>query len=177
MQVQFPSVARDLFSRVNFQCRLSYSVHTPFCAVACFDICAHVKDPVVHVRFLGIMETLKHPVCTLDWVAQLCRSWLPLWEATKIFHLKQIPDMKFLFGSLQFSSVSSPIGSSGGHEERFSRDPLSVFSADGPWKQFWHGQGCLLFDVVLPAFPLLTMVLPTLQDALKDGFEEAVMVH
>ena len=31
------------------------------------------------------------------------------------------------FCSVQFNSVSWSIGSSGGHEERFSRDPLSVF--------------------------------------------------
>ena len=37
------------------------------------------------------------------------------------------------------------------------------------------GKGCPLFDVVHPTFPLPTMVLPTLQGALKNGFEEAVM--
>ena len=41
-----------------------------------------------------------------------------------------------------------PIGSSGGHEGRFSRDLLPVFSAGGPCEQFWHGQGCPVFDVV-----------------------------
>ena len=41
-------------------------------------------------------------------------------------------------------------------------------------EQFWHGQGCPLFDVVYPAFPLPTMVSPTLQGALKGGFGEAV---
>ena len=35
------------------------------------------------------------------------------------------------------------------------------------------GQRCPLFDVVHPTFPLLTMALPTLQGALKDGFGEA----
>ena len=42
--------------------------------------------------------------------------------------------------SVQFSSVPRPIGSSEGHEGRFSRDPLPVFSAGGPYEQFWHGQ-------------------------------------
>ena len=32
-------------------------------------------------------------------------------------------------------------------------------------------------DVVHPAFPLLTTALPTLQDALKNGFGEAVMAE
>ena len=34
----------------------------------------HVKNPVVHVRVRWIKETIKHPACTLGWVAQLCRS-------------------------------------------------------------------------------------------------------
>ena len=57
--------------------------------------------------------------------------------------------------------------------ERFSRDPLPVFSAGGPCEQFWHGQGCSLFGVVHPAFPLLTTASPTLQGSLKDGFGQA----
>ena len=60
----FPSgAARNFSSRVNFQCRLAYGVRTPPCAIACIFICAHVKDPVVHVRLRWIMETLKHPAC------------------------------------------------------------------------------------------------------------------
>ena len=31
----------------------------------------HAKDPVVHVRVWWIMETLKHPACTVGWVARL----------------------------------------------------------------------------------------------------------
>ena len=63
----------------------------------------------------------------------------------------------------------------GGHEGRFSRDRLPDFSAAGPCEQFWHGQGCPVFGVVLPAFPLPTTASPTLQGALKDGFGEAVV--
>ena len=37
----------------------------------------------------------------------------------------------------------------------------------------WAGMS--IFDVVHPAFPLLTKTLPTLKDALKDGFGEAVV--
>ena len=49
-QVRFPGAARDFSPRVNFQCRLSYGVRTPPCAIACNYDCVHVKDPVVHVR-------------------------------------------------------------------------------------------------------------------------------
>ena len=52
----------------------------------------------------------------------------------------------------------------GGHEGRFSL-----------CEQFWHGQGCLLFDVVHPALPLPTTASLTTQGALKDGFGEAVV--
>ena len=45
--------------RVNFQCRLSYSVCT-----SCTNICAHVKDTVVHVRVRWVTETSKYSACT-----------------------------------------------------------------------------------------------------------------
>ena len=32
------------------------------------------------------METLKHPACTVGWVARLCRSWLSPGKATRISH-------------------------------------------------------------------------------------------
>ena len=59
-QVRFPGAAKVFSPRVNFQCRL-YDVGTSPCAIACISICAHVKDPVVHVRLLWITETLKTP--------------------------------------------------------------------------------------------------------------------
>ena len=73
-QVRLPVAARDFSPRVNFHCILSYGVRTPPCAIACIYICAHVKDPVVNVRVLWIMEILKYPACTIGWVARLCRS-------------------------------------------------------------------------------------------------------
>ena len=54
-QVRFPDAARDFLPRVNFQCRISFGVRTPTCAIACINICGHVKDPVVHVRVRWIM--------------------------------------------------------------------------------------------------------------------------
>ena len=47
-------------------------------------------------------------------------------------------------------------GSFGEHDRRLSGDPLPDFSAEGYCEQFWHGQGCPLFDVVHLAFPLPT---------------------
>ena len=70
-QRQFPDAARDFFPTVNFHCRLFSGVHTHLHASTCSNIviCAHVKDPVDHVRVQWIMETLKHPACTVGWVA------------------------------------------------------------------------------------------------------------
>ena len=55
-------------------------------------------------------------------------------------------------------------------------DPLPVFSAGGRCDQFWHGQGCPLFDVVHPVFPL-----PTMQGdpprCPEGGFGEAVVAQ
>ena len=84
-QVRFPGAARDFSPKVNFQGRLSYGVRKTQCAIARIYICVHVKDPVVHVRVRWIMETLKHPACTLGWVARLCCSWLSPGKATRIF--------------------------------------------------------------------------------------------
>ena len=94
------------------------------------------------------------------------------------------PTLKKSSESVQFSSVLDQLDHrrGRGHEGRFSRDPLPVlffffFFAGGPCEQFWHGQGCPLFDVrvVHSAFPLPTTASPTLQDALQDGFEEALL--
>ena len=78
---------------------------------------------------------------------------------------------------VQLSSVPWLIGLSGGHKGQFSRDSPHVFSAGDHFEQLWHGQGCPLFDIFHPAFPLLTMASIPLQGALKDGFGEAVMAH
>ena len=85
-QVRFLGAAKDFFRRLNFQCRLSYGVHTPPCAIACINICAYVKDPVVHVRVRWIIETLKHPACTVGWLARLCRSSFSSGKETRISH-------------------------------------------------------------------------------------------
>ena len=52
------------FPRVHFQCRLSFGVPTSPCEITCIDICAHVKDPVVHVRVWWIMATQTYPAFT-----------------------------------------------------------------------------------------------------------------
>ena len=64
-QVRFPGAARDFLPRVNFQCRLSYGVRTPPCAIACINICAHVHDPVVHVRVRWIVATNTYQARTI----------------------------------------------------------------------------------------------------------------
>ena len=66
MQVRFPGAARGFLPRVNFQCRLSFSVRTPPCAITCNNICAHDKDPVVDVRVWWIMAKQRYPACTIS---------------------------------------------------------------------------------------------------------------
>ena len=77
--------------------------------------------------------------------------------------------------SVQFSSVPYTIGSSGGHAAERQQRSSSSLVCRRPCEQFWHGQGCPLFDVVHQAFLLPTTASPTLQGALKDGFGEAVV--
>ena len=72
-----PGAARDFSPRINFQCRLSCSVRTHPCAIACINICAHVKLPWSMSRVRWIMEALKHPACTVGWVARLSQLAFP----------------------------------------------------------------------------------------------------
>ena len=76
---------------------------------------------------------------------------------------------------MQFSSLQSLglFGRRKGMRDDSAENP--VFSAGGHCEQFWHGQQCPLFDVVHPAFPLPTTASPTLQNAPKDWFGEAVV--
>ena len=70
------------------QTLLRVSVH-PLCAIACINICAHVQDPVVHVRVQWMMETLKHPACTVDWVHNSVTAGFP-WEMQPEFPMGEI---------------------------------------------------------------------------------------
>ena len=102
-------------------------------------------------------------------------EWDPLLSSSPeslVYEALENRSRKNLF---QFSSVPWPIGSSGGLEGQSSRDPLPVFSAGSPCEQFWHRQIRPLFDGVYPAFHLPTTASPTLQDALKDSFGQAVV--
>ena len=51
----------------------------------------------------------------------------------------------------------------GGQLTDDSADSRPVFSTGRHCEQFWHGQGCQLFDFVHPAFPLPITTSPTLQ--------------
>ena len=42
-----PWCGKGLSPRVNFQCKLSYSVCALPCAITCINICPHVEDPVI----------------------------------------------------------------------------------------------------------------------------------
>ena len=81
----------------------------------------------------------------------------------------------YLLLTRMHSSVPWWTGLSGVHEGWFSKDPLPVFPAGGHFEWFWHGQGCPLFDIVHPTFPLPSTASSTLQGALKDGFGEVVV--
>ena len=100
-------------------------------------------------------------------------------ETSRVKRMSQVVQCKPFFKTtlkINHSSVQFILLTiSWGYEGRFSGDPLPVFSAGGPCQQFWPGQGCPLFDVVHPAFPLPTTALPTCQGTLKDGCGEAVM--
>ena len=66
MQIWFHGVARDFLPRVNFQCRFSFSVCIPPCAITCINICSHGKDHVLCVTVWWIMATQTYPACTMS---------------------------------------------------------------------------------------------------------------
>ena len=74
--------SKGFLPRVNFQCRLSFGVHTPLCAIACIDICAHVKDTTFHVRVQWIVATQTSPACT---IATKWTTW-SLWSFNRKKH-------------------------------------------------------------------------------------------
>ena len=88
-QVRFPGAARNFSpSQLSEQTLLHVSVH-PLCAIACIHVCAHVKDPVVYVRVRWIMETLKHPACTVS-SATLSQLAFPGEKAIRISHGRKL---------------------------------------------------------------------------------------
>ena len=54
-----PRCGKGFFSQSQLSVQTLYDVRTPPCAIAYLCICAHVKDPIVHVSVRWIMETLK----------------------------------------------------------------------------------------------------------------------
>ena len=73
--------------------------------------------------------------------------------------------------SVQFSSVQF-FDRSGrrGDVRDDSAEILFQSSLQEALGHIWHGQGCPVFDNILPAFPLATTSSSTLQGAAKDGF-------
>ena len=61
-----------------------------------------------------------------------------------------------------FSSAPRTTGRRGGHDRRFSTDPLPVVSARCHYEQFWQEQGQPLFDGIYLAFSLITKFCQTL---------------
>ena len=73
-------------------------------------ICAYVKDPVINVRVRWIVKTLKHPACTVGWIARLCCSWLSPGKATQWeIPIGTIQLLKEQFQILVFCSLNTSI--------------------------------------------------------------------
>ena len=83
-----PRCGKGFFSRSQLlvQTLVIQCPYTP-CAITCINICVHIKDHVLHVRVWWIMETLKHPACTVGWVVRLPQLAFP-GTATQISHGK-----------------------------------------------------------------------------------------
>ena len=69
-EIRFSRFGKGFFSQTLLRCPDKSSP----CATTYINICAHVNDPVVHVRVRWIMEPLKHPARTVVWVALLSCS-------------------------------------------------------------------------------------------------------
>ena len=110
----------------NFSSQSTFSadcltVSTHPCAIACINICAHVKDPVVCVRVWWIKETLKHPACTMDWVVRLLQLAFPgesnpnlpwkksQWDNTVVKKKKKNPPSSVLASLMATCSLFDPV--------------------------------------------------------------------
>ena len=78
-------------SQSQLSARLSFDVYTPPCANTRIRICAHGKDPVVHVRVRWIKETLKTSSMHRGLgIATLSQLALPM-ESNPNFAMREIP--------------------------------------------------------------------------------------
>ena len=64
-----PRCGKGFISQSQLSVQTLTCIRILLCTITCINICAHVKGPVVHVRVGWIMETLKHPACTVDWLS------------------------------------------------------------------------------------------------------------
>ena len=72
MQIWVLDAPRDFSPRVSVQCRHFCCLYSPLCAVACIDICVHVKNPK-HWQPYHFLDTWRYCTHWQEWVA------LPLW--------------------------------------------------------------------------------------------------
>ena len=87
IRVQLPNEARDFPPRVNSQCRPSYAVFVqPSCAIACINICAHVKSPK-HRQPYHCLDTWKDSKC---WVNTQRWMWHPYGKGIENGHIYAI---------------------------------------------------------------------------------------
>ena len=94
----FPVQQGILFPESTFSAdSVMVPVHPP-CAITCVNICVHIKGPVARVRVRWIVGTLKHPACTIGWVAGLCHSWLSPKGKQPEFLMGEIPYWPYSWG-------------------------------------------------------------------------------
>ena len=165
-QVRFPGAAKDFSRRINFHCRLSYGIRTPLCAIACICICAHVKDPVAHVRGRWITER-QHPACAGGWVARLCRSWLSSRKATRISHgIDPNGTTQFIIIIIINPLTASVVGA----PQMISQPDSFIFPVLNCPMGLGELQSCQFPDVVFPPLPLSALSSSPFHCALQDGF-------
>ena len=61
-----------------------------------------------------------------------CKTFYAIWKFASFCRFNALTGNPSWTSDVQFSSVPWPICSSGGHQGRFNKDPLRVFSAGGP---------------------------------------------
>ena len=66
-----PRCGKEFFFQSQRSVKTLLCVSVTPCSIACINICARVKDPVVHVRVRWIMETLKYPAWTVSWLGEI----------------------------------------------------------------------------------------------------------
>ena len=117
-----------------------------------------------------VSRTVSHR-CTRHLMTCFCLWFKSTWKAVSVR-----PQVIHCVCSIRPVKSLDRLGRHGDMRDDSAEIFFQSFSVGSLCEQSWHGQGCPLFDVVHPAFPLPTTASPTLQGDLKENLESMLVL-